>query len=155
MSHAPDAELVHGSAVAFDTGEDWVGVLILGPSGSGKSELALELIALGARLVADDQTEIYTHRAGLRLRAPARLRGLIELRGLGLLRAAPITDVDLVLVVDLAEQETERLPYRHQAQFLGVLITKLRRSPSRIFALGLRHYVMGRNWMQDEMHGGN
>ncbi len=153
MSKTPDVELRHGSAVAFETGGGWAGVFILGSSGAGKSELALELIDAGACLVSDDQTKIYRHQDGLRIGAPDQLRGLIELRGLGLLRVAPVADVDLVLVIDLSEQETARLPARHSMQILGVSVTKLRRSPSRVFALGVKHYVIGQNWMQESEHG--
>lgn len=49
-----DRTILHASCVALDGR----GLLILGPSGSGKSALALELMALGADLVADDRTEI-------------------------------------------------------------------------------------------------
>ncbi|MDX5349528.1 MAG: serine kinase, partial [Paracoccaceae bacterium] len=47
----PGPQIVHATSVAVDGR----GLLILGPSGAGKSSLALRLIALGARLVADDR----------------------------------------------------------------------------------------------------
>lgn len=94
--------ILHASSVAWQGR----GVLILGPSGSGKSTLALELMALGAVLIADDRTDI---DADLTARAPAAIAGLIEARGVGLLRAdhAPAR---LVLAVDLGQPEPERLP---------------------------------------------
>ncbi len=96
---------IHASAVAVDGR----GVLILGPSGSGKSSLALQLIALGGQLIADDQ--VMLHRAGdaVIAAAPATLAGLIEARGIGLIRA-PSAPAPLALVVDLGQAETERLP---------------------------------------------
>ncbi len=107
------ASTVHASAVLVGTGA----VLIRGPSGSGKSRLALDLIEAGragalrlVRLVADDR--VYLKPAGGRLLArPAEsLAGLIEVRGVGVLRVAyePIAVVGLV--VDLAAADADRLP---------------------------------------------
>jgi HPr kinase/phosphorylase len=98
---------VHGTSVAL-AGE---GVLIRGPSGSGKSDLALRLIDEGARLIADDQTELRRLGGTVRLSAPAEIAGLLEVRGLGILRL-PFTSAPLRLVVDLVEagQPIERLP---------------------------------------------
>ena len=63
-----------------------VGVLLLGPSGIGKSECALELVARGHRLVADDVVEIAPGPGGAPVgRAPARIRHHMEIRGLGIL----------------------------------------------------------------------
>lgn len=63
-----------------------MGVLLLGPSGVGKSECALELVRRGHRLVADDVVELERNAAGeLEGRALARLGHHIEIRGLGIL----------------------------------------------------------------------
>src|SRR5262249_13386596 len=70
----PPMVLVHGTTVALQ-GE---GVLLRGPSGSGKSDLALRLIDGGARLVADDQTEIERTPNGLMACSPATIAGKIE-----------------------------------------------------------------------------
>ena len=59
------------------------GVLLIGPSGSGKSDLALRLIALGAVLVADDRVELFVQHGTLMARAPQALAGLVEIRGGG------------------------------------------------------------------------
>ena len=75
--------LLHASCVAI-SGR---GVLIIGPSGSGKSALALQLMAFGASLVADDQTELTVQGGTLIARCPPTMSGLIEARGLGILRA--------------------------------------------------------------------
>ncbi|MDE0940637.1 MAG: HPr kinase/phosphatase C-terminal domain-containing protein, partial [Pirellulales bacterium] len=73
--------LVHATCVAI--GE--VGVLLRGPSGSGKSDLALRLIEGGAKLVADDQVVLSEVAGSLLASAPAALRGKIEVRGCGIL----------------------------------------------------------------------
>jgi serine kinase of HPr protein (carbohydrate metabolism regulator) len=99
---------VHGTAVAIEG----KGVLIQGPSGSGKSDLALRLIDGGARLIADDQTEL--HQApggGVVMRAPSTIAGKIEVRGVGVLPVPNLAEAPLRLVVALAPAtQVERLP---------------------------------------------
>jgi serine kinase of HPr protein (carbohydrate metabolism regulator) len=85
------------------------GILLLGPSGSGKSDLALRLIERGAVLVADDRTDLFVERGWLMARAPANIAGYIEVRGLGILEL-PYTDkVRVALAVDL-KRDIARLP---------------------------------------------
>lgn len=68
-----------------------LGVLIQGPSGIGKGELALELISRGHRLIADDapQISVATTRS-LSGNCPPLLRDLLEVRGLGVLNIAAL-----------------------------------------------------------------
>lgn len=101
------AEILHGSAVAFGSR----GVLIMGPSGSGKSGLALDLISRGAALVADDRVVLEASEDGPpKARAPAGLEGRIEARGLGLLRTDWQCGVPLALAIDLGKPCDARLP---------------------------------------------
>jgi HPr kinase/phosphorylase len=106
---------LHASCAAL--GGD--GVLFLGPSGSGKSELVLRLLGRGWALVADDQVELDSEPPdGLLAAPPASLRGMLEVRGVGLLRDLPVTvPARLRLVVDLlpAGETPPRLP--HPARF--------------------------------------
>lgn len=101
--------LRHGSCVAFGDR----GILILGRPGSGKSSLALQLIALGAKLVADDQVELYAEDTGISARAPAVLQGLLEARKVGLLQVDFVERAQIRLVIDLDRKEQDRLPPRH------------------------------------------
>lgn len=104
---APDRALtLHASCVAVADR----GLLILGSAGSGKSSLALSLMAFGAWLVADDRTEVWEQDGAIRARAPATIRGMIEARGIGILAADARDEVALTAVIDLDETETERLP---------------------------------------------
>jgi serine kinase of HPr protein (carbohydrate metabolism regulator) len=97
-SRSLSSETLHASCVA----RDGIAVLIAGPSGSGKSDLALRLIDRGARLVSDDYTIV--RRAGQRLLAgpPPNIAGMLEVRGLGVLEFEWLGDVPVGLFVDLA-----------------------------------------------------
>lgn len=111
------ATCLHGSAVAI--GEQ--AVLITGASGSGKTTLSLELIALGAELIADDRVDIRPDKAGrLWLTAPANGVGLVEMRGFGLLRLAASPGAVLKLIADLDHGETDRLPPRRERVLAGI-----------------------------------
>jgi HPr kinase/phosphorylase len=115
-----------------------MGVMITGDSGSGKSELALELISRGHGLVADDVVEL-TRVAPTVIegRCPGILRDFLEVRGLGLLNIRTIfgetasrRKMRLKLIVHLHRQQpgvdTPRLPFEAQTQeILGVNIRKV------------------------------
>ncbi|MCE6958414.1 HPr kinase/phosphatase C-terminal domain-containing protein [Cereibacter sphaeroides] len=109
-------DLLHASCVAVGDRA----LLIMGPSGSGKSSLALELIALGAALVADDQTEVERRGDLLVARCPPSIAGMIEARGIGLLKCPAVHEARVVLAVDLGQRETERLPHWRNIQVLGL-----------------------------------
>ena len=85
-------------------------VLIMGPSGAGKSTLALEMMAAGALLVADDRTNLRAEGKRLLAFPPQELAGRIEARGVGILAAEHVSDVEVALVCDLGQAEAERLP---------------------------------------------
>jgi HPr kinase/phosphorylase len=87
------------------------GVLLIGASGAGKSDLALRLIGRGAILVADDRVELSARRGHLTARAPQSLAGLMEIRGLGIVEMPHEESVDVALVVELS-QSVRRLPQR-------------------------------------------
>ena len=86
------------------------GVLIVGRSGSGKSSLAINLIALGSKLVADDQCELVKKNNRFSVSKPASLPNSIEIRGIGLVSVPMVVETSLDWVVDMDEVETERMP---------------------------------------------
>ena len=108
----PDAT-VHASAVKI--GER--AVLIRGPSGSGKSRLALELILAArtgmiapAELVGDDRVHLAYQAGALAVRPAEALAGLLEVRGLGIRRLPFVALAEVGLVVDLDAPDADRLP---------------------------------------------
>jgi HPr kinase/phosphorylase len=98
--------LVHATTVDIAG----LGVLILGESGAGKSDLALRLIAAGALLVADDRTDVTIAGDALRATSPATILGLLEARGVGIIRAATTSATRLRLAVSLIVTLPERMP---------------------------------------------
>lgn len=115
--------------------------LILGPSGSGKSGLALSMMALGATLVSDDRVVLEARGGDVWASPPDPIAGLIEMRGIGLLRAPYRAPAKLCVVVDLAALETERLPVRHHMSVLGARIDLLHRVDSPYFGAGVIHFL--------------
>ena len=121
---------VHASAV--NVGER--AVLIRGPSGSGKSRLAFDLILAGrsgqlptAVLVGDDRVRLDTAGGELLVSAVKELAGLIEIRGLGIRRCDFVAEAVVALVVDLAAPDAERLPPPEalQISIFGVKIPRI------------------------------
>jgi serine kinase of HPr protein (carbohydrate metabolism regulator) len=100
-----EARLVHASCVACRGRA----ILIIGPSGSGKSDLALRLIDRGARLVSDDQTLVTLENGRLLASPPRTIQGLVEVRGLGLRTTEWEAQVPLALAIELGA-EVARYP---------------------------------------------
>jgi RNase adaptor protein for sRNA GlmZ degradation len=122
--------LIHATCIALGNGPRPAGVLLRGPSGAGKSDLALRLIDRGARLVADDRTDLHLIDGELRARAPTTIAGRMEVRGLGIANLPRVDDVPLRLVVDLVDHEAvERLPEETSCELFGVEVPYLRLDP--------------------------
>lgn len=99
------AETVHASAVAIDGRA----VLIIGPSGSGKSDLALRLLDRGFMLVSDDQTIVKKDGEKLLALAPPTIAGKLEIRGIGIIDVERVENVPVALLVELTS-DIQRLP---------------------------------------------
>ncbi|MEJ6784139.1 HPr kinase/phosphorylase [Aminobacter sp. Piv2-1] len=108
------------------------GVLVAGPSGSGKSALALALVdrvraqGLFARLVSDDQVFLSGHGGRLLCRAPAAIAGLAEIRGIGPVAYdhEPATVADLVVRL-VPPAEVQRLPDETEETLVGCSVARL------------------------------
>lgn len=127
------SERVHATSVAMQQGRSWRAVLLRGPSGSGKSDLALRLIETGARLIADDQTELVRAGKAVIASAPASIAGLIEARGLGIVKLGRdqlVKRAAVALLVDLAQpQQITRLPEPDSENILGIDLPVLAVAP--------------------------
>ena len=109
-------ENVHGSTVAIEGRA----VLITGPSGSGKSDLALRLLDRGFTLVSDDQTVVRRDGDRLIASAPPAIAGKLEVRGIGIVEMATAEDVPVALLVELTN-DVERMPEsKRERPTLGV-----------------------------------
>lgn len=96
---------LHGSCVSRDNHA----ILLLGPSGSGKSDLVLRLLSRGFELVADDQVDVADGMAS----CPQALAGLLEVRGLGIVRLPHREHGRLVLIINL-QKHADRMPLPQQ-----------------------------------------
>ncbi|MEO8558366.1 MAG: HPr kinase/phosphatase C-terminal domain-containing protein [Rhodospirillales bacterium] len=120
---------IHATAIAIGRS----GVLLTGPSGSGKSDLALRLIDGEARLIADDQTVLSVKAGRLMASAPATLLGKIEMRGMGIVKLSGLQmtqQAPIVLLVELvAPDQIERMPEPERRELLGISLPVLRLAP--------------------------
>jgi len=129
MTTAPGAS-IHASAVLVGKRA----VLIRGPSGSGKSRLAFDLILAGRAgqiapsvLVGDDRVHVAAKEGVLTVRPTPALAGLIEVRGLGIRRCEFAEEAVVGLVVDLDATDAERLPAPEalSARLIGIITPRI------------------------------
>lgn len=153
MGGAADNTLIHGTAIAI-AGR---AALIRGPSGSGKSDLALRCLAHAPSpilpvtpiLVSDDQVLARRVANAILLSPPAAIAGKIEVRGLGIIEIAHQASARLVLLVNLTDGQIERLPDRTETETIfGIKLPILRLAPREISAtikllLALAHSTDG------------
>ncbi len=117
---------VHATCIAIDGH----GILLRGPSGSGKSDLALRAIDEGAQLVADDQVALTRRGENVIASAPSSLHGLIEIRGLGIMRMDAAAEARVALVADMADPDSiERLPARLHCEIEGTAVPWMALAP--------------------------
>ena len=119
---------VHASCVAFEGR----GVLLRGPSGSGKSDLALRAVEAGAKLVADDLVTLELRGERIWASPLPQAGGRLEARGIGIVRLPALAGAPLVLIADLARPE--RLPEPCFETVLGLAVRRIRLAPFEISA---------------------
>lgn len=119
---------VHATLVSFKN----KGILFIGKSGIGKSDLALRMIMeKGATLVADDRVNIENIEGNLFGSAPKEIYGKIEIRNVGIAHLKAKKKEKIYLCVELCDdrKKLERLPEEEYADFLGVSVTKIKLYP--------------------------
>lgn len=124
-------ERVYGTCIAIDGRA----VLFRGPSGSGKSDLALRIVEAGGLLVSDDQTVLTREHESLVASSPDTIAGQIEIRGVGILPVATTRRAPLALVMDLVPgDQIDRYPEPRCCQYLGVDVPLLNIAPFEVSA---------------------
>ena len=131
------SETLHASCVALGTNA----VAILGPSGSGKSALALQLMAFGCRLVSDDRTVLTCRDGALFAFAPAAIQGRIEARGIGILAAETTATAHVILAIDMGPTEADRLPPERTVTLLGCPVALVHKVESAHFPAAVLQYL--------------
>lgn len=117
---------IHATSAARLLGGAWRGVLIAGPPGAGKSDLALRLLEIGWRLVSDDYSTTWASQGALFACAPPTIAGKIEVRGVGLVVARHLTFARIGLWIDCGGPPPERLPGPDSVAVDGVEVPRLR-----------------------------
>lgn len=121
--------------------------MLRGPSGGGKSDLALRLIGDGGMLVTDDRCDIFVIDNTVMASPPPEIAGMLEVRGLGVYRLDYLKNAPVVLIVDLvAEDAVDRLPEPAFCSEWGCDIPCIRLAPFQASApdkirLAVRHAI--------------
>ncbi len=109
--------------------------MLRGPSGSGKSDLAIRLIHDGAQLVADDQTVLFSEHGRLMAQPPAEIAGKMEIRGVGVVKMGPPTVAPVTLIIDMVEpHDVPRMPEFESIELIGHAVPRIYLSPFEMSA---------------------
>tara|TARA_B100000963_G_C22629433_1_gene674110 strand:+ start:2584 stop:3009 length:426 start_codon:yes stop_codon:yes gene_type:complete len=112
---------IHSTSVVLEDN----GVLIIGDSGSGKSDLALRLIDSGATLISDDVTICKKRSNQITLSCPKETKGLLEVREVGIITVPYVEEVKLIMVVKLTNIGLKRLPDKSFSKILDIKVPLL------------------------------
>ena len=124
---------IHATTISYKN----IGIMIMGESGSGKSDLALRMIVQkGAKLVADDRTEIAIKNGEIIASCPENIRNMIEVRGVGIVPLKSKKNVKIALVVELVDNinKIERMPRKETFFFADAAVEKLKLYPFEVSA---------------------
>lgn len=118
---------IHASCVTLKN----KGILLLGDSGSGKSDLTLRLIEqCNAKLVADDRVDLSVKNNNIIASCPKNIQGLLEVRGVGIVKYPFYKKTNLKLVINLSSDRPERLPKREYYIFERIKVPLIRLNPA-------------------------
>ncbi|MDI7775528.1 HPr kinase/phosphatase C-terminal domain-containing protein [Asticcacaulis sp. EMRT-3] len=123
--------VIHATSLSLLTGAQWRGVLIMGPSGIGKSDLALRAIQAGCALVSDDYSCLWSSGGHLYAAAPETIAGRMEIRGLAISDITPRPFTRVHLAVLAQSDPAERLPAAEITEILGHALPTIRLVPQQ------------------------
>ena len=120
------SQQIHATCISLEG----LGLLLRGPSGSGKSDLALRMMDYNSQLIADDRVDLALEDGVLIARAPSRLRGLLEVRGVGIIKVPYSISIQIAGVIDLVDcNKIQRLPVPRMEILLGAEIPSYQLDP--------------------------
>ena len=121
--------ILHATSLTVPIRSQWRGVLLMGPSGIGKSDLALRALEAGFQLVSDDYSVLWASGDHIFASAPDTIAGRMEVRGIGITPQPrrPLTRVSLCVHCQLSPPE--RLPEAELTPVLGYDLPTLRLNP--------------------------
>ncbi len=123
------SENIHATCICLQK----KGILLLGESGAGKSDLALRLIMeYGASLVADDRVNITVTSRGVKASAPKVLQNMLEVRGIGIITLSACKSAHIRLAVELTDKKLERLPEPYFYSLCGTQIPCVKLNPFEV-----------------------
>lgn len=139
---------IHASCVEWEG----KGILILGKSNSGKSDLALRLIDIGAQLVADDQVDLALSNDGtIAASCPDKIRGRLEIRGFGIARLPSLLETKLFFAAELVDRGcVERLPFKASFDYGGVRIPLMKMNAFDVSAVAKLKMAIRQTQLQQE-----
>ncbi len=118
---------IHASCVTIKN----KGILLLGDSGAGKSDLALRLIEqCNAKLVADDRVDLSVKNNHITASCPKNIQGLLEIRGVGIIKYPFCKKTTVKLVVNLSSVQPERLPEKEYYTFEKIKVPLIQLNPA-------------------------
>ena len=115
--------------------------MICGASGRGKSGLALQLIAMGATLVADDRTRLWRDGVRLMADAPDTILGRIEARGMGILHLPAAGPKPVACVIDMDREADTRLPPLVHTSVMGLALPVFAKTTQAYFPAAILLYL--------------
>ncbi len=125
--------IIHATSLSLLVGRHWRGVLIMGPSGIGKSDLALRALQTaelsGCALISDDYSCLWSSGGALYAAAPATIEGRMEIRGLGITDEPARRQTRIDLAVLAQSDPVERLPEGEMTLLLGHSVPTIRLRP--------------------------
>ncbi len=109
------------------------GVLFLGDSGSGKSDMALRMITqYGAKLISDDRVNITNIDNNIIATAPENIKGLLEVRGVGIINAPTIDKSQINIAIQLETSFIDRMPEAANYEIEGIALPLIKINPFEI-----------------------